>query len=509
MSDEIRFGTDGWRARIADGYTFANLRRVAAAAARYYRDECDGATRGIVIGHDQRFLAREMAEAAAEVVAAHGVPVHLTRAATPTPVISFSVGARGACGAINITASHNPPTDLGFKVRDERGAALAPAALAMLEARIPAPGEPVADAVPTLADAVADGRVQIFDPAPDYRAFVAERFDLGRIADAGLRVAYDPMWGAGIGWLGWLLGPDSRTQLLTIHGERNPSFPEMARPEPIPPNTDALSRHVRATGADIGIVNDGDADRVGAVDEHGNFINQLQVYALLAWWLLEIRGERGAIVKTLSTTSMLDVLGQIYDVPVHETGVGFKYVGPKMLETDAMIGGEESGGFAFRGLPERDGLMVALALMEMMLETGKSPSALIQTLYETVGAEWYYARDDVRFDPSARAAIQERLADAAPKELAGLAVTSIDRTDGHKFRLPDGGWLLIRFSGTEPLMRVYTETTHDHLVRPILDAGLALAGLGREGFASTDAGDGDSEGGAGAATTNPSGESAG
>jgi phosphomannomutase len=487
MSDQIHFGTDGWRARIGEGYTFANLRRVAAAAARYYRDECGGAEHGIVIGHDQRFLAREMAEAAAVVVAAHGVPVHLTRSATPTPVISFSVGARGACGAINLTASHNPPTDLGFKVRDKNGAALAPDALAMLEARIPAPGEAVADDVPSFEAAVADGRIQIFDPAPAYRAYVAERVDLGRIADAGLRVAYDPMWGAGIGWLEWLLGPGAQTQLMTIHGERNPSFPEMRRPEPIPPNTDALARHVRATGADIGIANDGDADRVGAVDEHGNFINQLQVYGLLAYWLLEVRGERGAIVKTLSTTSMLDVLGQVYGVPVHETGVGFKYVGPKMLETDAMIGGEESGGFAFRGLPERDGLLVALALMELMLETGKTPSELIRALYDTVGAEWYYDRDDVRFDAAARQEIQQRLAEAAPTELAGLPVTRIDRTEGHKFWLPDDGWLLIRFSGTEPLMRVYTETTHGHLVRPLLNAGLALAGLGPQGFAAMEA----------------------
>ena len=258
-------------------------------------------------------------------------------------------------------------------MRDARGGALAPEILKRVEARIPAPGSEI-PRLP-LAEAIDRGLVRIFDPAPDYRAYVAERVDLRRIAEAGLRVAYDPMWGAGIGWLEWLLGPNARTRFIAIHAERNPSFPDMQRPEPIPPNTDALSRHLRAIGADVGIANDGDADRVGATDEQGQFINQLQVYGLLAYYMLVVRGERGAIVRTLSTTSMLDILGAKYGVDVHETGVGFKYVGPKMLETDAMLGGEESGGFAFRGLPERDGLLVALALLDLMIETGRKPGS--------------------------------------------------------------------------------------------------------------------------------------
>lgn len=474
-TDDIQFGTDGWRARIGEGYTFANLRRVAAAAALYYREHADGAARGLVIGHDQRFLAREMAEAAAEVVAAHGVPVWLTKGATPTPVISQAVLARGAAGAINLTASHNPPEDLGFKVRDASGGALAPEALKLLEARIPSPGA----AVPQLelAAALADARVRLFDPAPDYRAYVAARVDLDRIAAAGLRVAYDPMWGAGIGWLEWLLGPGARTRLLTIHGERNPCFPEMSRPEPIPPNTDALARQVLATGADIGIANDGDADRIGVMDEAGRFVNQLQVYGLLAYYLLKVRGERGAIVKTLSTTSTLEVLGQRYGVPVHETGVGFKYVGPKMLETDAMLGGEESGGFAFRGLPERDGLLVALALLDLMIQTGRKPSQLLADYYAEVGGVWHYQRRDLRFREADRAAVRARLDEAQPAELAGVPVSRIDRRDGYKFWFPDQGWLLIRFSGTEPLMRVYTETPRAEAVEALLDAGLRLAGV--------------------------------
>ena len=475
MTDAIHFGTDGWRGRIGDDYTFANVRRVAAAAAEYYRDERDGAARGLVIGHDRRFVARDFAIAAAEVVAGCGVPVWLTADATPTPVISFSAVAQQAAGAINITASHNPPGDQGFKVRDAQGAALAPDALAELEGRLPAAGTelPRVD----FATAVGDGRIKIFDPAPAYRQYLSGQVDLRRIADAGLRVAYDPMWGAGIGWLAWLLGPAAATTFMAIHDRPNPNFPEMKRPEPIPPNTDALARHVLQTGAQIGIVNDGDADRIGAVDEHGTFINQLQVFGLLAYYLLEVRGERGAIVKTLSTTSMLEVLGQKYGVPVYETGVGFKYVGPKMLATDAMIGGEESGGFAFRGLPERDGLLVALALLDLMIQTGQTPAELIQTLYRTVGATWYYDRVDIRFGEADHAAARARLDAAEPTSIAGLPVARIDRTDGYKFWFADHGWLLIRFSGTEPLMRVYTETTHGDKVADILAAGRDLAGV--------------------------------
>jgi phosphomannomutase len=231
MTDEIVFGTDGWRARIADGYTFANLRRVAAAAARYYADECDGRALGVVVGHDRRFLSSEFAQAAAEVLAGHGIPVWLTAGPTPTPVISYSVLAREAAGAVNLTASHNPAADLGFKVRDRNGAALAPEALHAVESRIP-PVDAHIDAVP-FDEAVRAGIVRTFDPADAYRAYVARQVDLARLAGAGLRVAYDPMWGAGLGWLEWLLGPGARTRFSTIHGEPNPTFPDMVRPEPI------------------------------------------------------------------------------------------------------------------------------------------------------------------------------------------------------------------------------------------------------------------------------------
>jgi phosphomannomutase len=252
----------------------------------------------------------------------------------------------------------------------------------------------------------------------------------------------------------------------------------MTRPEPIPPNVNVGLQKTVEMGADVCLIMDGDADRMGIGDENGVFINQLQVYALLAYYLLEVRGERGAIVKTISTTSMLDKLGQMYDVPVHATGVGFKFVGPKMLETDAMIGGEESGGYAFRGsVPERDGILGNLCFLDLMVRTGMSPAQLIVHLYEKLGASYYYDRVDTRFPSEQRPEAKARLDAAKPETLAGLRVTDIVTLDGYKYVLEDGGWLLIRFSGTEPIIRVYCETTNEIKVKPLLDEGLELAGL--------------------------------
>ncbi|HSA99246.1 MAG TPA: phosphoglucomutase/phosphomannomutase family protein, partial [Anaerolineales bacterium] len=255
-----------------------------------------------------------------------------------------------------------------------------------------------------------------------------------------------------------------------------PSFPEMKRPEPIRPNIDVGLRATVENNADVLLVTDGDADRCGIGDEKGQFIDQLRVYALLAFYLLEVRGERGAIVKTLSTTTMLNKLGKLYDVPVYETGVGFKYVAPKMMETDAMIGGEESGGYAFRGnVPERDGILANLYFLDFMVSTGKKPTELLKTLFEKVG-EHFYDRIDTPFSGD-RKSREQMILDAKPKTIGGLKMTGLITTDGFKFNLEDGGWLLIRFSGTEPIMRVYCETTHQDKVKAILNDGLRIAGI--------------------------------
>jgi phosphomannomutase len=251
----------------------------------------------------------------------------------------------------------------------------------------------------------------------------------------------------------------------------------MSRPEPIPPNVDHGLSFVEKVGADVAIISDGDADRVGLGDENGNFIDQLRVYGLLGYYFLEIRGERGPIVKTISTTKMLNKLGKLYGVPVYETGVGFKYIAPKMMEVGALIGGEESGGYAFRGhVPERDGILAGLYLLDMMVRTGKRPSELLDLLFEKVGPH-YYDRIDSHFDPERKDEILANVANARPETIGGLKVTDIVTIDGHQFIMEDGGWLLVRFSGTEPIIRVYCETTHGDRVQDILEDGMKLAGL--------------------------------
>ena len=290
------------------------------------------------------------------------------------------------------------------------------------------------------------------------------------------------MWGNGTGWLSEILG-GGKTQIIEVHATRNPIFPEMSRPEPIPPNVDAGLAVGKKLGADCVCIMDGDADRCGFGDEHGEFIDQLRVFGLLAYYLLEIRGQRGTIVKTLSTTSMLDKLGKLYGVPVVNTGVGFKYVAPAMMEHDAMIGGEESGGYAFRGhVPERDGIIANLYLLDMMVRTGKKPTQLLRALFDKVG-EHFYGRIDTRLtDNEMKMAAQARLNDLKANGIAGLTlggkkVTELVTIDGYKFVMEDGGWLLIRFSGTEPLIRVYTETTDESAVDAILADGKRVAGI--------------------------------
>lgn len=472
MSFQIKFGTDGWRGRIAEDYTFANLRRCAQGFANYLLQK-GNLGQWVVVGYDKRFHSENFGEAVAEILTANGLKVYLTQSATPTPVISYAVVAKQAVAAVNITASHNPPTDNGFKVRDQHGGAIDPQGLKEIEALIP-DDEALVKRM-RLEQALAEGLVVIFDPAPDYIAQIERLVDLQSIKDAGLKIMVDPMWGNGAGWFTRLLA-GGKTQVSEIHSERNPIFPEMQRPEPIQPNVDAGLAATLESDAEVLIILDGDADRVGLGDENGRFIDQLRVFGMMAYYLLEIRGERGPIVKTLSTTVMLDKLGKIYDVPVHHTGVGFKYVAPKMLETNALIGGEESGGYAFRGhVPERDGILAGLYLLDMMVRTGKKPSELLALLFDKVGAH-YYDRIDTRFEGS-REQRRERILSANPATIGGLKVLNLVTTDGFKFNLEDGGWLLIRFSGTEPILRVYTETTHGDRVQAILQDGLRIAGI--------------------------------
>jgi phosphomannomutase len=473
MASDIRFGTDGWRGKIAEDYTFDNVRRCTQGFAEYLKKTYSNQElrRGVVVGGDNRFQSEEFARTAAEVLAGNGIPPHFCGGGIPTPVISFSVRSRNAVAAINITASHNPPGDNGFKVRDSSGGAIDPEGLKKIEALIP-PDVSIVRMM-KFSEGIASGAIKEFDPGPEYIKQIRKLVDLDPIKNAGFRVLVDPMWGNGAGWFPLLLS-GGKTEIIEIHNTRNPIFPEMKRPEPIPPNIDRGLETGKELGADVVVITDGDADRCGFGDENGNFIDQLRVYALLAVYLLEVRRERGAIIKTLSTTSMLEKLGEIYNVPVYETGVGFKYVAPKMLETDAMIGGEESGGYAFRGhVPERDGILAGLYFLDFMVKTKLKPSQLLKKLFDSVGTH-YYDRIDLTIDTSQKEILLKNLKEKNPEKIAGKAVKSVNLTDGFKYMLEDGSWLLIRFSGTEPLVRIYSEAKTSEDVQSVLADGKKL-----------------------------------
>ena len=473
---KIVFGTDGWRAGIADEYTFDAVRVCAQSVAEWVV-RSGGADRGVVVGFDRRFRSEHFANAAAEVVAAHDVRVHLATAAAPTQSFSWATMRRKAKAGIVFTASHNPWTDNGFKVKAETGAAAAPDMLKELEAVIhPLEAHPERVRRIPLDEATKKGRLELFDPAPDYLSHVAELFDLEAFRGAGYTVVCEPLFGSASGYFPRLIG-GGRTKVVELHAERNPFFGGV-NPEPIPPNIDEFLRRIPVEHADVGLAVDGDADRAGLGDEKGTFVTTLTLYALLMWYLLEVRKLRKPVVKTVNMTSMADRLGAKYGVTVYEVPVGFKYIGPKMQETGAMMGGEESGGFGFAmHLPERDGIVADLFFLDFMLKTKKKPSQLIAELMDMVGPS-YYLRRDLHFSAdayaSAKGRIMAALQEAAPEQLGGHAVAKIvqlDTKDGTKFFLDDGSWLLIRLSGTEPLVRVYAETKAQDELAPLLDAG--------------------------------------
>lgn len=469
----IRFGTDGWRAIIAEGFTFANVRACAQATADYLRD-AGLAPRGLVVGYDTRFASEDFAAAATEVLAANNIPVYLCDRPAPTPVVGYAILTHQAAGSIVITSSHNPAQWNGFKVRTEYAGAAPPEVLAQIEALI-APALARGPQRLPLEEATARGLVRTFDPKPQYLRHLSDLVDLERLRRAGLRVVVDPMHGAGSGYLAELLSGGAN-DILEIRSERNPIFPGMHNPEPIPRNLEATVAAVREFGATVALATDGDADRIGVIDGNGRFVNQLETFALLAYYLLEVRGLRGPIVKSVTTTSMVLRLGELYGVPVHETGVGFKFLGPKMRETDALIAGEESGGFAFRGhLPERDGILSGLYILDLMASRGKDLPGLVAELFAKVGPH-YYDRIDVTMTEEQRARVAALLPDLQPENVAGLKVTGYDRTDGLRFLLEDGAWALIRLSGTEPLMRLYTEVRDEKHVQPVLQALKEMTG---------------------------------
>ena len=474
MSSPIKFGTDGWRAIIAQDFTFDNVRACAQGVADYLK-QANLAQQGLIIGYDTRFASEDFAAAAAEVIAGNGIKVYLCPKATPTPVISFGVLVKKAGGAIIITASHNPAIWNGFKYKDDHGSSASDEITTQIERFISqALTAGKVNRLP-LDKAVGQGLVEEPDLDPVYFEQITRLVDLDAIRQAGLKLVVDPMYGAGAGYLERVLGGGT-TELIEINSERNPLFPGI-RPEPIAVNLAKLSATVKERGADVGLATDGDADRMGIVDEKGTFLTQLQVFALLCLYLLEIRGERGPIVKTLTSTSMLYRLGEIYGVPVYETPVGFKYVAPTMRAKDALIGGEESGGYGFRGhVAERDGILANLYFLDLMVKTGKNPSELIDYLYSKVGPH-HYRRVDIKFPEAERQAIIDRIQNNPPNSIDNVQVLKLDTIDGFRFMLADNTWLLIRFSGTEPILRIYTETDSTDRAERLLELGKELAGV--------------------------------
>lgn len=462
-ADPIRFGTDGWRAVIAADFTYTNLRRIADATGRVFASRNPGGT--VIVGYDTRFQGPAFAAAAAEVLAAHGLTVLLSDSYCPTPALCWSVSRDAdAIGGIMLTASHNPAAYSGFKVRMEDGGASPASFTDLIESEL-------RDAPPTQR-----GTYESVDLMGPYLASVRGFVDADAIRGAGLKVAVDPLYGTGRGYLANLLR-SLGVEVTEVHGGEDPSFGGL-HPEPIPPHIDEVCALVRDRGLDAAFITDGDADRIGAADTDGTFVDPHRIIALVARHLIEDRGMRGRIVKTLSTSVIVDRLGAALGVEVTTTPVGFKWIYAEMLKGDVLLGGEESGGI---GVPvhvrERDGLLMSLLLAEMMAQRGCGLAELVTDLEKLTG-HMDYGRNDLRLDPAVKDAFVATWPTLAPTHVTGLPVTSISREDGVKFFLPNDAWMLLRASGTEPMVRIYAEAEGAEQVAAMLTAGRAMAGQG-------------------------------
>ncbi len=469
---QIKFGTDGWRGVIADDFTFGNVRRAAQGTAQYMKSRSNDPL--AVVGYDCRFDSEDFAQAVAYVFANNGIKTLIFDRPSPTQVASWTVIDRKATGAAVITASHNPYQFNGYKYKTETGSSVPSDVIVELERNINA-----LDDVPPPEPSVAHGLVFSYDPRQPYYAQVARMVDLDAIRDSGLRIVHECMYGSGYGYIYEMIG-SGRTTVTELHNQRNPLFGGM-NPEPIPPNIDSAIAFMKVGTQDLCICTDGDADRVGIIDETGRFINQLQVFALLMLYLFETRGMRGPVVKTVNMTSMVDKLGAEFGERVYEVPVGFKNVAPKMMETNALLGGEESGGFAVRGhIPERDGILVGLLFADMIVKAGKPLSQILAGLEQRVGPH-AYARHDIHLVretyESDRKRILETLQKNEPEEVAGVPVQRVRADDGFKFYLADGSWVLLRASGTEALIRIYAEAPDNEGVEARLRALEEIVGI--------------------------------
>ena len=472
----IKFGTDGWRAVISDTFTFNNLRLVAQAIADYVRREGNnGRDLEVVIGFDTRFLSDRYATEVARVMAGNGIVAWLTRADAPTPAISYSVVHKKAAAGIMITASHNPPRYNGLKLKAAYGGAALPQQATRIEhyleeAEAQARGPNIMD----YQHALDQGLIQRFDPAWAYYEHLGGLVDLDVISSGELRVVADAMYGSGRGCIAEMLSR-TRCQVHEIRGEMNPGFGGI-HPEPIAKYLNALVAAINANHADVGLATDGDGDRIGAMDCHGNFVDPHHIFALALRYLVEKRGWTGKVVKTVSTTMMVDRLSASYGLPLAETPVGFNHIADHMLQEDVLIGGEESGGIGIKGhIPEGDGILMGLLLLEIIAEAGVPLHELIADLQQVAGPACY-ARADLRLrHPVAKQEMVARLTNDVPSSIGGEAVQAVGTLDGIKYHMANDGWLLIRPSGTEPVLRVYAEAPNNAGVKALLDYGQEIA----------------------------------
>ena len=470
----VKFGTDGWRGIIADDFTYANV-RVAASAIAHYVLAHENAAAGVAIGYDTRFGSRRFAQVVAEVLSGAGIPVILADAITPTPALSWSVRTRGLAGGVMITSSHNPPEWNGVKYKASYGGSGKPSIIASIESYLDQP----------LARAGAAASITEADLTSDYVAAIQRFVDLPAIKASGYRFLVDTMYGAGRGVLAGIF-TRAGIPFVEMRAEVNPAFPGI-NPEPILPHIAETQRRVVAERCDAGFVTDGDADRIGAVDEHGNVVDAHKIFAILLDWLLRTKGWPGDVTRAFNTTKMLDRIAAKHGRTLHEHGIGFKYVCDLMLEKEILIGGEESGGVGIsRHLPERDGLLNSLLLAQVMTDERKTLGELVASLQAEFG-EHQYGRIDMHITEELKQGAIAR-ARAGLGEIAGLSVLRQETMDGVKFYLanPDCGgrpnaaetWLLLRASGTEPLLRVYCESCSVEAVERILKAAEAFVMTG-------------------------------
>jgi len=465
----IKFGTDGWRAVIAEDFTFTNVERVAQATADYWNANPIGGTqKRVVVGFDRRFLSDQFARRVAEILAGNGLQVTLTSKPTPTPAVSLAVKAQRAIGGAIITASHNPAAFNGFKLKAHYGGSAEPAVCQGAEAMLDKyPARSV-----SLDDALQQQQVQVKDVRPAHYAAAKRLVDFPLIAKSKLRFAHDALFGVGAGCFDALLAGTS-CQVTTLNAAHDPFFGGI-NPEPIPKNYGPTAAYLSKHPHDICLVTDGDADRVGGMDGCGHPLSTHQLICLLLRHFIVNRKGRGRVVKALTTTSMVDKMCAAHGLELSETPVGFKYVAAEMQKGDVLLGFEESGGIGFPGhIPERDGILAGLMLLELLATERKSVNKLLADLEKRFGSH-HYRRIDTRYPLEKRAALMEFCKHNPPPALLRSPVAEVKSFDGVKFIAADGSWLMLRGSGTEPILRIYAEAGSDTAARQLLKLGLKL-----------------------------------